>query len=265
MNRKYILAAFSAIVMSVTGLSASDDGGSHKLSNPRTQTFREILKLQQRGMHNRAAVLFDELSHEVMSSDPEGYSILNDIIMDVTAYETSMNEYLERNPQSVMASQIRYHHAMNLFESHDFKGAGEALGNINVRNLRKNQRLEFLFIKAYCDLENRDLESAKANFAEVEKSPVLDAAFSMLEKGNPILEKYNEITGADVQVQALYRRAAPAGVPPAEVPGADGYRGGDGTRPGHRSARPLPVRRRRVPARRCAPVPGRPARSRGRR
>ena len=34
----------------------------------------------------------------------------------------------------------------------------------------------------------------------VKQDPLLDAAFSMLEKGNPILEAYNEITGADVQV-----------------------------------------------------------------
>ena len=38
----------------------------------------------------------------------------------------------------------------------------------------------------------------------VKQDPLLDAAFSMLEKGNPILEKYNEITGADVQVHFEY-------------------------------------------------------------
>lgn len=33
----------------------------------------------------------------------------------------------------------------------------------------------------------------------VQRNPLLDAAFSMLEKGNPILEAYNRITGADIQ------------------------------------------------------------------
>jgi len=37
--------------------------------------------------------------------------------------------------------------------------------------------------------------------AEVEQSPVLDAAFSMLEKGNPFLERYNTITGAGVEAR----------------------------------------------------------------
>lgn len=39
-------------------------------------------------------------------------------------------------------------------------------------------------------------------FAEVERSPLLDAAFSMLEEGNPFLKSYNEHTGA--QVEAVF-------------------------------------------------------------
>ena len=33
----------------------------------------------------------------------------------------------------------------------------------------------------------------------VKQDPLLDAAFSMLEEGNPILAAYNEITGANVE------------------------------------------------------------------
>ncbi len=35
--------------------------------------------------------------------------------------------------------------------------------------------------------------------AEVERDPLLDAAFSMLEEGNVFLTRYNEITGADIE------------------------------------------------------------------
>lgn len=44
---------------------------------------------------------------------------------------------------------------------------------------------------------------ATAN-AEVERSDLLDAAFSMLEEGNDFLRRYNEITGADVQAVFTY-------------------------------------------------------------
>ena len=35
----------------------------------------------------------------------------------------------------------------------------------------------------------------------VQQSDLLDAAFSMLEKGNPFLDAYNEITGAGVEAR----------------------------------------------------------------
>ena len=40
--------------------------------------------------------------------------------------------------------------------------------------------------------------------AQVERHPELDAAFSMLEEGNPILARYNEITGANVEARYKY-------------------------------------------------------------
>jgi hypothetical protein len=40
--------------------------------------------------------------------------------------------------------------------------------------------------------------------AQVERHPELDAAFSMLEEGNPILTRYNEITGADIKARYKY-------------------------------------------------------------
>jgi len=40
--------------------------------------------------------------------------------------------------------------------------------------------------------------------ALVEQSPLLDTAFVMLEEGNPILERYNKITGANVEARYKY-------------------------------------------------------------
>ncbi len=47
-------------------------------------------------------------------------------------------------------------------------------------------------------------EDSQATAALVRQDPLLDAAFSMLEKGNPILNAYNEITGANVEVHFEY-------------------------------------------------------------
>lgn len=43
------------------------------------------------------------------------------------------------------------------------------------------------------------LTAALPAMAEVEQNPVLDAALSMLEEGNPFLTRYNELTGAAVE------------------------------------------------------------------
>ena len=174
MNGKYILTALSALIMSVTGLSASDDGSSAKLHAPRSKDFREALRLQQRGMHSRASLIFDGLSHEVFSSDPEGYSILSEVIMGVDSYESRMDDYLRRNPHSVLASQLKYRHALNLFEAQDYESAAEILLDVPAVHISSKDLDEYLFKKAYCALESGDLDRALLQFHDIVERPFSD-------------------------------------------------------------------------------------------
>ena len=160
MNRKYIFAALSALVMSATVLSATD--------------FREILKLQQRGMHNRASLLYRELSQDVKSSDPEGYALLSDVMMNMEAYETRMDEYIARNPQSVLVSPLKFRHALNLFDAQDYVGAAEVLAEVPATHVSDSDLDEYLFKKAYCDLENGEVDRALLQFLYMEPRPVSD-------------------------------------------------------------------------------------------
>ena len=174
MNRKYILSAISALLVSVSALSASDDGTSEKFVQPGTHAFREILKLQQCGMHNRASVLFDRLSRQTLSSDPEGYSILNDVMMNLDSYESDMVDFLERNPHTVLASQIRLHHALNLFDAQDYEGSSTYLAAVPASHVQSSMLDEYLFKKAYCELEKGDRDRALLQFYELAKRPVSD-------------------------------------------------------------------------------------------
>ena len=138
------------------------------------QELRDAVRLYDNSMFSRSRTVMDDISERTMSSDPEGFSVLSQVRSGDSGYERVMESFISRYPHSVHVPQIRWHHAMNLFNSQDYKAAGEVLGKINRRSLRKSQRLEYLFLKAYCDLENRDLESAKANFSEVEKTESSD-------------------------------------------------------------------------------------------
>ena len=178
MKRKYIFAALSALLMSATVLSATD--------------FREILKLQKRGMHNRASLMYSELSMQVRSSEPEGYAILSDVIMNVNAYAARMEDYIKRNPQSLLVPQMRFIHALNVFEAQDYLTAASIFAEVPASLLHDDQLDEYLFKKAYCELVTGDEDRALLQFTELASRPYTDftapaqytVAFINYKKGN---------------------------------------------------------------------------------
>ena len=168
-----IISLISAVLLSAlfsgTGMTARNvhDGYGH-------QEFRDAVRLYDNTMFDRSRQVFDRIAEKSASSDPAGFSVLSQVRSAVPGYETVMESFISRSPYSIHVPQIRWHHAMNLFIANDYKAAGEVLEDIEMKRLYKSQRVEYLFCKAYCDLENGDMESAKANFAEVEKSSVSD-------------------------------------------------------------------------------------------
>ena len=160
MNRKNIIAGLSALLVSLTTVSATD--------------YKEILRFQQRGMYNRASVLYLESSKDAMSSEPVGYSILCDVIMNVGSYQSRMAEYIASNPHSVLVPQMRFRHALNLFDAQDYVSASEVFAQIPASHMPDSQLDEYLFKKAYCELENGDQDRALLLFAEIEARPLSD-------------------------------------------------------------------------------------------
>lgn len=135
-------------------------------------SLRETLKLYDSGMFSKSSFDFDRIADR--TATPEGYAILCDAKALVPGYDKRMYDYIMRNPQSAIIPQLKWQHALNLFDSQDYRSAGIILEELTLKQLYKEQRVEYLFRKAYCDLENRNLASAKHNFAEVEKHPFSD-------------------------------------------------------------------------------------------
>lgn len=192
MNSKSIIAGLCALTMSYAGLSAMDDGAGSRLHETAPREFRKALELQHRGMHNRASMMMRGVARDYRNTDPEGYAVLCDVVMNVSAYDARMDDYLERNPHSVIASQIRFHHALNLFEALDYKSAYAIFEQVPASHMSDADLDEYLFKKAYCELEVGDMERALLQFEDIVKRPVSDftapsrysIAYINYEKGN---------------------------------------------------------------------------------
>lgn len=164
MNMKNIMAGLAAALLSVSALHADAP----------VREYREILRLQESGMHGRSRHLFNRNADRINVGEDEGRAVLSEVIMNVPGYEARVREFMAENPHSVLVPHITYRHALNLFDRQDYKAAGELLDAVSPTSIERSQVNEYLFKKAYCELENGDIDRALLRFIELEKRPVSD-------------------------------------------------------------------------------------------
>ena len=83
MKVKYILATAALFAMSALAPVAADDGTAGKFTELRVREYREMLRLHENGMHSRSRIVFESMAKESAMTDPEGYAILSDVIMNI--------------------------------------------------------------------------------------------------------------------------------------------------------------------------------------
>ena len=174
MNVKYILATAMLFAMSALMPAVADDGTAGKFTELRAREYREMLRLHENGMHSRSRIVFESMAQESAMTDPEGYAILSDVIMNVPAYEYRMDRFMNENPHSVLIPQLLYRHALNLFDAQRYMETGDLLDRVSPTEIDRSQVDEYLFKKAYCELERGDVDRALLRFVELEKRPVSD-------------------------------------------------------------------------------------------
>ena len=170
MNKKTILAALAAAVMTSFPLQAASDG----VPGPASKEFKEALRLYDRGMANRSSIVFDRLARMNSDADAEGYAVLADIVSGTPGYVSMMETYLAKHPHTALSFKMRYQHAMNLFEAENYEEAGKILSDIDRKRIDKGQVDEYIFKSAFCALENGDKDQAKELFEEIDLRPVSD-------------------------------------------------------------------------------------------
>lgn len=132
--------------------------------------FRKALRLMERGFDSRAASVLSEIE----GSHAEGYQVLCDVLKRTNGYEAPMHRFLERNSHLPVSIQIRYAHAMNLFDDEKYNEAGDMLYTIKPLDLQPSQKDEYLFKKAYCALEQHNLTEVSIILEELSRRPLND-------------------------------------------------------------------------------------------
>ena len=151
-----ITTILASVLLSALSLSAQQDD------------YKQALRLYEKGMLGRSKMMFDDISQQTMQADPAGYSILCDVRSRVPGYQGRMEAYAAAYPYSILLPQIRYQHALNVFDSGDYQEAAIQFATLSEKKLYRSQRVEYLFKSAYCSLENGDMASAETGFTDVE-------------------------------------------------------------------------------------------------
>ena len=106
MNKKTIIFALASLIVSSSSFNAWGDGTSKIYTDVPVKEFREALRLRDAGLKSRSSVLFDDITRKVRHADAEGYSLLNDVMMNVPGYQGRMEDFIASAHQSVLKPQI---------------------------------------------------------------------------------------------------------------------------------------------------------------
>ena len=156
MNRN-ILKISLVVALAFTALAAD--------ASDRTPVYRQARNYYEKGMYARARTLFSEIADEDPVSG--GFAVLCAERMRIPGYETEMERYLAVYPYSGLATEIRYRHALNLFDDGKFNDAASAFSGISVRDINRSDLAEYTFKNAYSRFKTGDYDEALKGFMKV--------------------------------------------------------------------------------------------------
>ena len=136
--------------------------------------LREAVRLFDVGMHARSKTIMNKVAREYGSVDAKGYAVLCDVIAQAPGYEVRMNEFFTECPYSKLVPQIKFRHSLNLFHAGNYEAALAGFESVNPKMLYKSDRTEYLFDRAYCNLELHQYDVAYGRFEEVYNLPFSD-------------------------------------------------------------------------------------------
>ena len=174
MKLKFLTISFWALTSLSLFSLASQEVSSPFGDNGSVKELREAVRLFDLGMHARSKSILEKVAREYGSVDAKGYAVLCDVIAAVPGYEARMSSFLADYPYSKLVPQLKYRHALNLFHSGNYAAALDMFDGVSVKALYKSDRTQYLFSRAYCNLEVNQYNLAYERFLEVHQLPFSD-------------------------------------------------------------------------------------------
>ncbi|MCQ2146733.1 MAG: tetratricopeptide repeat protein, partial [Bacteroidales bacterium] len=165
MHKRIFAASMAAIIL--TGYAAMYAG-------PVSREYRQALNLYQRGMYEQARSMFESIIAESDDVMAEGYAVLCAVKMQSDGYQTLVDDYDFKYPESSLRSQIHYLNALNLFDAENYEAAAAEFSRVNPKAIYKEQTPEFIFKQSYSDFGIGNYDSAVSGFTKVESMPFSD-------------------------------------------------------------------------------------------
>ena len=135
-----------------------------------TPVSQEALALYRNGLYARAAEIFDT-GEDLLS---RGYSALCALALKTPGYEQLAAAYLEDCPESILASQVEYRWALDLFDRGRYEEASRHFDQVDAEALDTSDEPEFLYKRAYSLFGTGDYERAERLFDNVVRLPHSD-------------------------------------------------------------------------------------------
>ncbi len=171
-------ASLTAVIISASALNAvetgatpdSDAGSGMSVAVPggKKAQLRYAGDLFGHGMYAKAREIFSSYADDPVA---QGYSVLCDIKMKASGYENRLESYIREYPYSGLVPQMRFAHALNLFDQPDYPAASSEFAAVKLSGLYRSQVAEYTFKKAYSDFEIGLEESAYQGFVKVTELP----------------------------------------------------------------------------------------------
>ncbi|MBO4434558.1 MAG: tetratricopeptide repeat protein [Bacteroidales bacterium] len=161
MNKRFI-AAFAAIAVGIAAsLGAWAQGHD---------TYTRAMDLFGNGMYSEAMALFKT----VEGSSAEAYAVICALKLGTDGCIAASADYLEKWPESILASQVRFQRAVKFFGDENYEGAANEFRLVGRNQVEPSQVAEYTFKKGYSAFATGDIFAAEKILMVSSELPVSD-------------------------------------------------------------------------------------------